>query len=111
MLVGGVLVGTMTTGVDGVRAKLELDSRCSGEDDDGEGGHGDGSSHQGDDDDQGEDDDDHDGDDDGNHDGDDDDVDDDDDMDCLLTFDPRGMEIVIQQNGVALFSATLPLIQ
>ena len=38
-----------------------------------------------------------------------DDDDDDDGMDLLLTFDPRGKEIVIQQNGVPLFSGIFPL--
>jgi hypothetical protein len=38
------------------------------------------------------------------------DDDDDDEMDLLLTFDPRGKEIVIQQNGVPVFSGLFPLI-
>ncbi len=37
------------------------------------------------------------------------DDDDEDELDLLLTFDPRGQEIVVQQNGVPLFSGTLPL--
>jgi len=91
LFVGGVQQGVISVGIDGA-GEIQFDTRPSSEDDDTPSIS---VSHGGDDNGQGDD-----------NDG---ENEDDDSFDSLLTFDPRGMDIEVQQMGAVLFSGTFPL--